>query len=86
MYAIGQGALAIECREDDIPTIELLSKISDEETTLCCIAERAFMRALEGGCSVPIGVNSKMENNEVRTFVLMRLSYFLLHLVIVLVI
>ncbi|KAG8190135.1 hypothetical protein JTE90_026703 [Oedothorax gibbosus] len=64
MYAIGQGALAIECREDDLATIKLLSKISDEETTICCIAERAFMRALEGGCSVPIGVNSKIENNE----------------------
>ncbi|CAL1284870.1 unnamed protein product [Larinioides sclopetarius] len=64
MYAVGQGALAIECRESDTSTIKLLSKISHEETTLCCIAERAFMKTLEGGCSVPIGVYSTFENKK----------------------
>ncbi|GIY47701.1 porphobilinogen deaminase [Caerostris darwini] len=64
MYAVGQGALAIECRENDSATIKLLSKISDEETTLCCIAERSFMKTLEGGCSVPIGVHSKIEQKK----------------------
>lgn len=64
LYAVGQGALAIECKDDDLYTIKLLSKISDEATTLCCIAERAFMKALEGGCSVPIGVYSKLENKK----------------------
>ncbi|KAF8774527.1 Porphobilinogen deaminase like protein [Argiope bruennichi] len=64
MYAVGQGALAIECRENDTLTIKLLSKISDEETTLCCIAERAFMKTLEGGCSVPIGVYSSLKSKK----------------------
>ncbi|GFV39139.1 porphobilinogen deaminase [Trichonephila clavipes] len=64
LYAVGQGALAIECKDNDFKTIKLLSQISDEATTLCCIAERAFMKALEGGCSVPIGVYSKLENKK----------------------
>lgn len=64
MHAVGQGALAIECRETDKQTIEILSQIADEYTTLRCISERAFMKALEGGCSVPIGVNSKIEENK----------------------
>lgn len=64
MYAVGQGALAIECREDDVATLELLSKISDEETTLCCVAERSFMKVLEGGCSVPVAVHSYIKDNK----------------------
>ncbi|XP_071040124.1 porphobilinogen deaminase isoform X1 [Parasteatoda tepidariorum] len=64
MYAVGQGALAIECRESDVQTIELLSQISDKNTTLRCIAERSFMKSLEGGCSVPIAVNSSIDKNE----------------------
>ncbi|GFS93764.1 porphobilinogen deaminase [Nephila pilipes] len=64
LYAVGQGALAIECKDNDLSTIKLLSKISDEATTLCCIAERAFMKALEGGCSVPIGVYSKLKDKK----------------------
>ncbi|GFR20520.1 porphobilinogen deaminase [Trichonephila clavata] len=66
LYAVGQGALAIECKDNDFKTIKLLSQISDEATTLCCIAERAFMKALEGGCSVPIGVCSKLENQKLK--------------------
>ncbi|XP_054717162.1 porphobilinogen deaminase-like [Uloborus diversus] len=64
MYAVGQGALAIECKADDLPTIHLLSKISDKDTTLCCIAERAFMKKLEGGCSVPVAVYSRILNEK----------------------
>ncbi|XP_035225391.1 porphobilinogen deaminase-like isoform X2 [Stegodyphus dumicola] len=64
MHAVGQGALAIECREDDLETIQLISKISDKDTTLCCIAERSFMKTLEGGCSVPVAVYSKIEGKK----------------------
>lgn len=65
MYAVGQGALAIECKEKDFETLNLLSKISDKDTILCCIAERAFLRKLEGGCSVPVAVHSTVENGKV---------------------
>lgn len=64
MYAVGQGALGIECKEDDYETIQLLSTISDKDTILCCVAERAFLKKLEGGCSVPIAVHSTINKEK----------------------
>ncbi|XP_011270276.1 porphobilinogen deaminase [Capsaspora owczarzaki ATCC 30864] len=61
LYAVGQGALAIECRENDTATLELLKPLQDNDTTLRCTAERAFMRSLEGGCSVPLGVHTEFD-------------------------
>lgn len=58
LYAVGQGALAIEIRKDDEKVKEMLSKVRCERTTRACSAERALLRALEGGCSVPIGVET----------------------------
>ncbi|EDO18151.1 hypothetical protein Kpol_1031p58 [Vanderwaltozyma polyspora DSM 70294] len=60
-HAVGQGAMGIEIREGDEKLRNILSKISDEETTVCCLAERSLMRTLEGGCSVPIGVETKYD-------------------------
>ncbi|WP_169082758.1 hydroxymethylbilane synthase [Paenibacillus sp. PL91] len=53
--AVGQGALGIECREDDVQIRELLSLINDNETELTVRAERSFLGTLNGGCQVPIG-------------------------------
>ncbi|KAF3771060.1 porphobilinogen deaminase [Cryphonectria parasitica EP155] len=58
LHAVGQGALAVEIREGDLTTLGLLKPISDTETMLACEAERSVMRTLEGGCSVPIGVET----------------------------
>jgi hydroxymethylbilane synthase len=58
LHAVGQGALAIEVRKDDKPMQDLLDKIQCERTTRACSAERALLRALEGGCSVPIGIET----------------------------
>ncbi|TFE00999.1 hydroxymethylbilane synthase [Jeotgalibacillus salarius] len=52
--AIGQGALAIECRDNDTELRELLGRFSDQETTLTVTAERTFLHKMEGGCQVPI--------------------------------
>lgn len=60
MYAVGQGALAVECREGDTATLELLSTLCHPNTTLAATAERAFMRTLEGGCSAPVAVHTKV--------------------------
>jgi len=65
MHAVGQGALAIEVRADDVKTRQLISSLNDKETVLCCLAERAFMKTLEGGCSVPIAVHSSVLNGKV---------------------
>lgn len=58
LHAVGQGALAIEIRKNDEATKAILNKIRCERTTRACSAERALLRALEGGCSVPIGVET----------------------------
>lgn len=65
MHAIGQGALAVEVRAGDVATLQLVSCLNDSDTVLCCVGERAFLRALEGGCSVPIAVRSKVFNNKI---------------------
>ncbi|AGO10348.1 AaceriABL107Cp [[Ashbya] aceris (nom. inval.)] len=57
-HAVGQGALGIETRTGDERVQSILAKVADRNSTICCLAERSLMRTLEGGCSVPIGVNS----------------------------
>ncbi|KNC81777.1 porphobilinogen deaminase [Sphaeroforma arctica JP610] len=61
LYAVGQGAMAVECRSDDAATKELLRPINCASTALVCQAERSFMRKLEGGCSAPLGTESKYD-------------------------
>ena len=53
--AVGQGALAIECREDDDELLEWLKKLTDQKTALAVRAERAFLNKMEGSCKVPVG-------------------------------
>ena len=60
MYAVGQGALAVETRADDDKINQLLRPLNDPDTFITCTAERAFLRTLGGGCSVPVGVHSDL--------------------------
>lgn len=60
LHAVGQGALGIECREGDMEILELIKVIEHPETRDRTLAERSFLRSLEGGCQVPIGVNTKI--------------------------
>ncbi|SCU81196.1 LAMI_0B05138g1_1 [Lachancea mirantina] len=62
-YAVGQGALGVEIRSNDSWVKQILEKISDKHATVCCLAERSLMRTLEGGCSVPIGVESHFDED-----------------------
>lgn len=54
--AVGQGALGLECRADDMATRKLLERLEDRPTRQAVEAERALLRALGGGCQLPIGV------------------------------
>ncbi|AFZ13888.1 hydroxymethylbilane synthase [Crinalium epipsammum PCC 9333] len=64
LHAVGQGALGIECRTDDTEVLEILKKVLEHTPTAQrCYAERAFLRELEGGCQVPIGVNTSIEGD-----------------------
>lgn len=60
--AVGQGSIAVECREDDLEMVSVLKEISDFETECAVRAERALLRFLEGGCQVPIGAYGRFEN------------------------
>lgn len=63
LHAVGQGALGIECREADSEILAILKTLEHEPTAIRCHAERAFLRELEGGCQVPIGVNTLLEGD-----------------------
>uniref|UniRef100_A0A667YPP1 hydroxymethylbilane synthase n=1 Tax=Myripristis murdjan TaxID=586833 RepID=A0A667YPP1_9TELE len=64
MYAVGQGALAVEVRARDTDILEMVSVLHDSDTVLRCIAERAFLRHLEGGCSVPVAVYTEVKDSQ----------------------
>jgi hydroxymethylbilane synthase len=64
--AVGQGALAIECREDDQEVRDLLAKLHDDATARAVAAERKFLQLLEGGCQVPIAGFAKVEEEEIQ--------------------
>ena len=62
--AIGQGAVGIECRKDDEFINSLLGKLNHDETWICVIAERAFLKKLEGGCQVPIAAYAQLKDGQ----------------------
>lgn len=59
--APAQGAIAIECRQDDAATFALCGALDDRPTRQCAEAERAMNRALHGSCHVPIGAYAHHE-------------------------
>jgi hydroxymethylbilane synthase len=62
--AVGQGALAIETREDDETTRKFVQPLHDEATAQVVRGERALLRHLEGGCQVPIGTYGRIEGGQ----------------------
>ncbi len=61
--AVGQGALGIEIREGNKFAEEMLKKIHDDKTFTAVRAERSLLKALEGGCQVPIGALAEVKSN-----------------------
>ena len=64
--AVGQGALAIECRSSRPDLLALLKPLHDETTAACVFAERALSRALAGSCNVPLGGYAEMVEAQLR--------------------
>jgi hydroxymethylbilane synthase len=62
--AVGQGALGLETRFDDNQTRGILSALNHEPTSLACTAERALLRALGGGCQLPIAGYAVVRSQE----------------------
>ncbi|SMO37165.1 hydroxymethylbilane synthase [Melghirimyces algeriensis] len=64
--AVGQGALAVQCRFNDHEIMEALQRINDLETEQTVSAERTFLHAFEGGCHLPIAGYAVLVEDEIR--------------------
>ncbi|WP_373231398.1 hydroxymethylbilane synthase [Cohnella sp.] len=69
--AVGQGALAIECRKDDEGVLELLSLLNDPVTERTVAAERRLLGLLNGGCQVPIGAYAQVQSDAADALIMM---------------
>jgi hydroxymethylbilane synthase len=59
--AVGQGAIAIETRGDNEFAVETTARLDHRETRVACLAERAFLRGLGGGCQLPIAAHAVLD-------------------------
>ncbi|MGC1105139.1 MAG: hydroxymethylbilane synthase [Candidatus Acidiferrales bacterium] len=66
LSAVGQGALAIEARDADARTLEILAPFDDADSRAAVNAERALLAELEGGCQVPLGAWARIEEGRLR--------------------
>jgi hydroxymethylbilane synthase len=64
--AVGQGALAIEVRSDDELTTLVITKLDHKFTRVACVAERALLRRLGGGCQLPIAAHAVVREKRIR--------------------
>lgn len=60
-YAVGQGALAVECRSDNAKILDMLAPFNHPTTYCRTLAERSFLKTLGGGCSAPVGVSTSLK-------------------------
>ena len=63
--ALGQGAIALQCKKDDKKTLNILKTINDKETYYCIQAERALLEAIGGDCDTAIGGLAKLTNDKI---------------------
>ena len=63
--AIGQGAIALQCKKDDKETLNILKAVNDKETYYCIQAERALLEAIGGDCDTAIGGLAKLSNQKI---------------------
>ena len=65
MPAIGQGAIALQCKKNDEKTLKILKTINHKETYYCIEAERALLEAIGGDCDTAIGGLAKLSNDKI---------------------
>ena len=61
--AVGQGAIVVQCREDDKFSCDLIRKINHEKTAICIETERAFLREINGSCKTPVAGYCEIKDN-----------------------
>jgi hydroxymethylbilane synthase len=59
--AVGQGAVGVECRADDLESQSLLARIDHGRTHVAVLAERSLLAALRGGCQAPVGALAQFD-------------------------
>jgi hydroxymethylbilane synthase len=64
--AVGQGAVAIEIRRDDEAALKAVEPLNHNATRIACLAERSFLRALGGGCQLPIAAHAVLDGDTLR--------------------
>ena len=63
--AIGQGAIALQCRKDDKKTLNTVKMLNDKESYCCIQAERALLEAIGGDCDTAVGGLAKLSNEKI---------------------
>jgi len=63
--AVGQGAIALQCRKDDQKTLNIVKIINDKESYCCIQAERALLEAIGGDCDTAVGGLAKLSNQKI---------------------
>jgi hydroxymethylbilane synthase len=74
--APAQGALAVECRDDDVELVGLLATLDDEYTRAAVTAERALLAELEAGCSAPIAALAEVADGDTGLEIYLRGAVF----------
>jgi hydroxymethylbilane synthase len=62
---VGQGAIAVECRADDVATRDALAAIDDADAHRAVVAERAFLAQLGGGCNLPCAAYARIVDGSI---------------------
>jgi len=63
--SVGQGVVALQCRKNDSEIINLLDNINHKPTNSCALAERQFLKVLEGDCETAVGAIANLENENI---------------------
>ena len=63
--SVGQGVIALQCRKNDSEIIKLLDKVNHKLTNICVIAERQFLKVLEGDCETAVGAIANLVGDQI---------------------
>ena len=63
--SVGQGVVALQCRKNDSATIKLLDKVNHKLTNICVVAERQFLKVLEGDCETAVGAIANLVDDQI---------------------
>jgi len=63
--AVGQGALAIEIRDNDSEVFNIIKILNNHDDAICVETERAFLKEIDGGCEIPIGAYATLKDEEI---------------------